>query len=83
MMSYSEQIDITPLKKAASVFERFRVDMMDDRDQAGAEQAFEFCFELSWKFLMKILNKKSVNVASPKDTIRAALKNNLIKDADL
>ena len=43
-MSYSEQIDITPLKKAASVFERFRVDMMDDRDQAGAVQAFEFCF---------------------------------------
>ena len=35
------------LLKAASVFERFRVDREDDRDEAGAIQAFAFCYNAS------------------------------------
>lgn len=50
-------IDITSLLKARTVFERFRSDMKDDRDEAGAVQAFEFCYELTWKTLKKELRQ--------------------------
>ncbi len=48
-----ETLDVSKLIKAQQVFERFRTDMKDDRDQAGAVQAFEFCYELSWKMMRR------------------------------
>lgn len=83
MLENNKKIDITSLKKARDVFERFRVDMVDDRDKAGAVQAFEFCLELSWKSMMKVLAAKFVDVGTPKDTLRAAEKAYLIPSADI
>ncbi len=39
----TNEININRLVKTFGVFERFRTDMVTDRDQAGAVQAFEFC----------------------------------------
>jgi len=75
-------IDIAKLLKAQSVFERFRQDMKNDRDQAGAVQAFEFCYELAWKMMKRFLMARGVETGSPKDTFRAAALEKLIDDPE-
>jgi len=45
---------------------------------AGTIQAFEVCYELSWKTLKKILNIRGVEVFSPKETFRLAAREKLI-----
>lgn len=76
-------IDISKLLKAQAVFERFRRDMKDDRDQAGAVQAFEFCYELAWKMMKRFLTARGQETGSPKDTFRAAALEKLIDDPEL
>ena len=41
---------------------------------------FEFCFELFWKTLKKLLFKEGIETTSPRDTLSKAYSNNLIKD---
>ena len=76
-------IDLSKLLKAHAVFERFRCDMKDDRDQAGAVQAFEFCYELAWKMMKRFLNARGQETGSPKDTFRAAALEKLIDDPEV
>lgn len=76
-------INIDRLVQAKQVFERFRVDMVDDRDQAGAVQAFEFCYELAWKLMQRILKFKGVNVSTPRDTFREAALAKIIDDPEI
>ncbi len=71
-------IDISNLIKARANFERFRIEMKTDRDKAGAIQAFEYSFELSWKTLKRILDYQGVETRSPRETIRQAALNKLI-----
>jgi nucleotidyltransferase substrate binding protein (TIGR01987 family) len=66
------------LIKARDLFESFRQDMKTERDKAGAVQAFEFCYELSWKTMKRILDVKGLETQSPKDTFREAALNQLI-----
>jgi nucleotidyltransferase substrate binding protein (TIGR01987 family) len=70
------------LIKARDLFESFRQDMKSERDKAGAVQAFEFCYELSWKTMKRILDVKGVETQSPKDTFREAALNHLIKSPE-
>lgn len=76
-------IDLSKLLKAQAVFERFRCDMKDDRDQAGAVQAFEFCYELAWKMMKRFLIARGQETGSPKDTFRAAALEKLIDDPEV
>ena len=76
-------IDLSNLIKAQQVFERFRIDMIDDRDKAGAVQAFEFCFELAWKMMKRILLSLGQETGSPKDTFRKAALEKIIEDPEL
>jgi nucleotidyltransferase substrate binding protein (TIGR01987 family) len=76
-------IDISKLLKAQAVFERFRRDMKDDRDQAGAVRAFEFCYELAWKMMKRFLIARGQETGSPKDTFRAAALEKLIDDPEV
>ncbi|MBA3239089.1 MAG: nucleotidyltransferase substrate binding protein [Parachlamydiaceae bacterium] len=69
--------------KAREIFERFRIGMQDDRDQAGAIQAFEFCYELAWKMMKRVLESRGLEVGSPKDTFRKAALEKLIDDPEL
>jgi len=60
------------LLKAQTVFERFRANMKDDQDQAGAVQAFKICYELSWKIMKRILANQGVESTAPRDIFRKA-----------
>ncbi|HLW72467.1 MAG TPA: HI0074 family nucleotidyltransferase substrate-binding subunit [Candidatus Babeliales bacterium] len=76
-------IDFSKLLKAQAVFERFRRDMQNDRDQAGAVQAFEFCYELAWKMMKRVLGTQGINAESPKDVMRNAALVKLIDDPEI
>lgn len=88
-----EGINFEPLLKARSKFEVFRhnvsskmdyanLNLDEEQKRAGAIQAFEYCYELSWKTMRKVLMNKGIIANSPKDTFRAAAKVNLIADPD-
>lgn len=79
----SNEIDFSPLLKAQSVFNRFLVNSYSEQEKAGTIQAFEFCYELSWKLMKKILAKKGLNTGTPKDVFRAAAVNGLIDDPEI
>jgi len=76
-------IDFSKLLKAQAVFEQFRQDMQDDRDKAGAVKAFEFCYELAWKMMKRVLAMRGQETGSPKDTFRAAALEKIIIDPEL
>lgn len=76
-------IDLSKVLKAQAVFERFRQDMRNDRDQAGAVQAFEFCYELAWKIMKRFLAGRGQETGSPKDTFRAAAIEKIIDDPEI
>src|SRR5438067_4588 len=78
-----DAIDFSKLLKAQAVFERFRNNMKDDQDQAGAVQAFEFCYELTWKIMKRVLAAQGVEATSPKDTFRKAGLAALIDDSEI
>ena len=68
------------LENAYKMLEDFTKHKTSEQEQAGIIKSFEFCYELSWKSMKKILTEKGVDVSSPKDIFREAARNNLIKD---
>ena len=68
------------LEKAYKMLEEFTKHKISEQEQAGIIKSFEFCYELSWKLMKKILIEKGVDVSSPKDIFREAARNKLIKD---
>ncbi len=74
---------LASLIKARKVFEDFRKNLTTDQNKAGAIQAFEFCFELTWKTMQKILQDRGVRSGSPKDVFRAAAADGLIQNPKL
>ena len=73
-------ISIEGLTKAKALLDQFIEDCNTDRDKAGVIKAFEFCYELSWKLMKKVLFNLGVDIGSPKDSFREAAANKLIKD---
>ena len=47
---------------------------------AGAIQAFEVCYEITWKTLKKILSLNSIEVIGARDVFRLAAQKGLITD---
>lgn len=73
-------ISIEGLTKAKSMLDQFTEDCNTERDKAGVIKSFEFCYELSWKLLKKVLLNQGVDLGSPKDCFREAAINKLIRD---
>lgn len=73
-------VDLTAFNKAYEIFEDFRKNLATDQEKAGAVQAFEFCYELAWKTLKRLLQKKGIEVSSPRDCFREAALNQMISD---
>ena len=46
-------------------------------------QRFEYCFELSWKLLKKVLKADGIEVNSPRQALRKAFENGYIDDIDV
>jgi nucleotidyltransferase substrate binding protein (TIGR01987 family) len=79
----TEHLKTDHLNKAFAVFLRFRQNLSTDQEKAGAVQAFEFCYELAWKLMKRILEMRGLEVGSPKDTFRKAFEEQLIDDPEL
>lgn len=77
-----EGIDISNILKARDVFEKFRANTLTEQDKAGAVQAFEFCYELAWKTMKRVLANRGVETGSPKDIFRKAALEKLIDDPE-
>lgn len=78
-----ESLDLTKLRKAQDTFERFRRQLQTEQEKAGAVQAFEFCYELAWKMLRRVITQRGVEVGSPKETFRKAALDGLIDDPEI
>ena len=67
-----KNINIEPLLKAFSKFKQFRVNSVTEQGRAGTIQAFEYCFELVWKIMKRLLEERGKIANSPKETFRMA-----------
>lgn len=73
-------INIEPLLKAFRKFDQFRMNVTTDQNKAGAIQAYEYCFELSWKTMKRILATRGLIAHSPRDVFRLAALEGFIQD---
>lgn len=71
-------INIAPLLKAQKVLEEALENAQSDLEKTGAIKAFEFCYELAWKTLKKVLYKKGIEANNPRDVFREAAISGLI-----
>ena len=77
-------ISLTALLKAQQKFELFSANLQTEQDKAGAIQAFEFCFELAWRTLKKVLEKQQTDkLLGPRDTIRMGAHYRFINNPEL
>jgi nucleotidyltransferase substrate binding protein (TIGR01987 family) len=76
-------LDLSKILKAQAVFERFRKNLHGEQNQAGAAQAFEFCYELAWKIMKRFLATQGIEAVSPKDTFRKAALAQIIDDPEI
>lgn len=73
-------INIKVLSQAFKRLKKFMQNNKTEQEQAGIVQAFEYCYELSWKLIKRVLSNKGIEVNSPKDTFREAGRNRIIAD---
>lgn len=78
-----ETINIEPLLKALKKFELFRQNLDTEQEQAGAIQAFEYCFELSWKMMKRLLEVRGKIGNSPREVFRMAALEGFIKNPEI
>ncbi len=69
--------------KAFSKFESFRQHLDSEQEKAGAIQAFEYCFELTWKIMKKLLDKRGLIANSPRESFRMGMLEGFIPDAEI
>ena len=77
-----ETVNVEPLLKAIKKFELFRQNLDTEQEQAGAIQAFEYCFELSWKIMKRLLEVRGKIANSPKETYRMAALEGFIENPE-
>ncbi len=75
--------NIEPLLKAFRKFEKFRVNDKTEQERAGIIQAFEYCFELSWKIMKRLLEERGKIANSPRETFRMASLEGFITDPEI
>ena len=78
-----ENVDITNLIKAFSKFQEFRQNLTTEQEKAGAIHAFNYCFELIWEIMRKVLENRDKTANSPKTVFRIAALEGLIDDLEL
>ena len=80
----TKMISLQPLLKVQKKFEQFRAHLHTEQEQAGAIQAFEYCFELSWKMMQRIIASKAVDTPpGKKDIFRAAARLGLLENPEV
>ena len=78
-------IDITSLVNTRDFLERAITAAKANTEitMAGAIQAFECCYELSWKTMQRILAYRGNKIASPRSAFRLAAQEQLIADPEI
>jgi nucleotidyltransferase substrate binding protein (TIGR01987 family) len=76
-------INIESLLKAFKKFEQFRHNLDTEQEQAGAIQAFEYCYELVWKTMKRLLETRGKIANSPREVFRMAGLEGFIKDPEI
>lgn len=74
------EIDISSLLLARAALGRSLAQEKNEFTRNSSIQCFEFTLELIWKTLKRVLDKKGVNVTSPRDVFRLAARENLLSD---
>ncbi len=70
-------------EKSYKLLESYRnVELNNEIEKAGFIQFFEICFELSWKLMKDYLESEGFIIKSPRETIKTALQNELINEAE-
>ena len=82
-MHIIEDVNISPLLKAFEKFESFRMNSKTEQEKAGTIQAFEYCFELVWEIMKRLLEQRGKIANSPRETFRMAALENFITDPEL
>jgi nucleotidyltransferase substrate binding protein (TIGR01987 family) len=77
------ETNLGPLIKAFAKFEKFRIHDQTEQERAGIIQAFEYCFELSWKAMKRLLEERGKIANSPRETFRMAALEGFIDDPEL
>jgi len=70
------------LLKARAFLGRALAASENEIQRAGTIQAFEFCFELSWKYLKSLVEEDASLVASPRAVFREAAKHGFIDNPE-
>jgi nucleotidyltransferase substrate binding protein (TIGR01987 family) len=79
-----DAIDITAFLKAQKKFKEFIQDLSTEKDKAAAIQAFEYCYELSWKTLKRVLKEKGAPTPQfSKDIFRQAALQKIIDSPEI
>lgn len=76
-------INIGPFFKARNKLADAIQNAKSELEKTGAIKCFEYCYELSWKLMKKILQKKGIETNNPRDAFREAAKNTLISDPEI
>lgn len=76
-------INVLPLLKAFKKFEAFRLHDKTEQEKAGIIQAFEYCFELSWKLMKRLLEERGRIANSPRETFRMAALEGFIENPEI
>ena len=82
-MQLIDNVNITPLLMAFNKFECFRKHNKTEQEKAGIIQAFEYCFELSWKIMKRLLEVRGKYGNSPREVFRMAALEGFINDPEL
>lgn len=78
-----DDINIDSLLKAFKKFETFRKNTGTEQEKVGAIQAFEYSFELVWKTMKRLLEKRGRIANSPREAFRMAALEGFIDDPEI
>ena len=78
-----EGVNIEALIRAFNKLESFRVNDETEQQRAGTIQAFEYCFELSWKIMKRLLENRGRTANSPREAFRMAALEGFIADPEI
>ena len=71
----------TNFEKAVGALERtIQIDSLSEAERGGLIQFFEVAFELAWKTMKDYLEADGFDVRSPRDTLKQAFQNGLVKE---
>jgi nucleotidyltransferase substrate binding protein (TIGR01987 family) len=76
------EVDYTSLVQARNTLARIFQSAHSEAEKMGTVQAFEICYELSWRIMKKILRFRGVEAGAARDVFREAARLKLLNDAE-